>query len=121
MSFGWAAATWAAISSAAAGVTATGVLAGAAAVGAAGMIKQADTARRVGNTANDRAREAATKTQQDAERANNKANAKSPDTAALMAANLLAGKLGQGGTMLTGPQGVDPAQLTLGKNTLLGN
>jgi hypothetical protein len=37
-----------------------------------------------------------------------------------MAANVLAGKAGQSGTMLTGPQGVDPTQLTLGKQTLLG-
>jgi len=27
---------------------------------------------------------------------------------------------GQSGTMLTGPQGIDPQQLALGKNTLLG-
>lgn len=120
MSFGFAAATWAAVSSIAAGVTATGVLAGAAVVGAASMIKQADTARRVGNTGNDRAREAATATAQDAERATNRANAKTPDVAAMMAANALAGASGQSGTMLTGPGGVDPSLLTLGKSTLLG-
>lgn len=107
ISFGWTAATWAIIAS-----TAT-----TAAVG----IKQADTARRTGNQANDQARAAAARTAQEAERAANKANAKAPDTAALMAANLLAGKLGQGGTLLTGPTGVDPAQLTLGKTKLLGS
>lgn len=105
MTFGWAATTWMAISAVAT---------------TAATIKSADTSRRMGNTANDAAKANALKTQQDSERANNKANAKSPNTAALMSANLLAGKLGQGGTLLTGPQGVDPAQLTLGKPGLLG-
>lgn len=105
MAFGWTAATWMAIS---------------AGVGALSTIKQADTARRVGNQANDAAKENALKTQQQADQANNRANAKSPDVTAMMSANLLAGKAGQSGTMLTGPQGVDASTLTLGKNTLLG-
>lgn len=105
MAFGWTAATWMAIS---------------AGVGAVATIKQADTARRVGNTANDEAKANALKTQQQADQANNRANAKSPDVTAMMSANLLAGKAGQSGTMLTGPQGVDASTLTLGKNTLLG-
>lgn len=108
MSFGFAAATWAAI-----GAT-------AAVAGTVVAVKGADSARRTGNQANDAAKANALKTQQDAERANNKVNAKSPNTSALMAANLMAGKLGQGGTLLTGPQGIDPAQLTLGKPALLG-
>ena len=108
MSFGWAAATWAAIG------------ASAAAVGATVAIKGADTARRMGNQANDAAKANALKTEQDAERATNRANAKTPDVAAMMAANALAGSSGQSGTMLTGPGGVDPSLLTLGKSTLLG-
>ena len=105
MSFGWTAATWIAISASA-----------TAAVG----IKTADTSRRTGNQANDAAKSNALKTQQAADEANNRANAKSPDVTAMMSANLLAGKSGQSGTMLTGPQGVDASTLTLGKNTLLG-
>ena len=33
---------------------------------------------------------------------------------------MMAGKAGQSGTMLTGPQGVDPSSLLLGKSSLLG-
>lgn len=53
-----------------------------------------------------------------ADQANNKANAKMPDIAALLAANKAPG--GVGSTMLTGPGGVDTSKLTLGRNTLLG-
>lgn len=55
-----------------------------------------------------------------AEEASNKANQKKPDSDALLSANLTAGKTGQSSTMLTGPAGVDPSTLTLGKTTLLG-
>lgn len=51
----------------------------------------------------------------------NRANAKSPDIAGMLSANQNAAKGGQSGTMLTGPQGVDPNSLNLGKNTLLGS
>jgi sensor histidine kinase regulating citrate/malate metabolism len=50
----------------------------------------------------------------------NKANAKSPDTGALLGANQQAAKGGQSGTMLTGPAGIDPNSLSLGKSSLLG-
>ncbi len=50
----------------------------------------------------------------------NRANQRKPDTAAILSAAQQAGKGGASGTMLTGAQGVDPASLTLGKNTLLG-
>lgn len=53
-----------------------------------------------------------------ADQANNKANAKTPDILALLAANKSPG--GVGSTMLTGPGGVDTSKLTLGRNTLLG-
>lgn len=52
--------------------------------------------------------------------ANNRANQKSPDTSAILSAAAQAGKGGASGTMLTGTQGIDPAALSLGKNTLLG-
>jgi len=62
-----------------------------------------------------------------AEQQINAANQKRPDTAAILAAAQQAGRAGEqagragaSGTMLTGPQGVDPNALALGKNTLLG-
>lgn len=55
-----------------------------------------------------------------ADEANNAANSKSPDVSAQLQANLAAGKQGAAGTMLTGPGGIDPTTLTLGKSSLLG-
>jgi len=51
----------------------------------------------------------------------NKGNAKRPNSTAMMAATEQAAKAGASGTMLTGPQGVDPSALSLSKNTLLGS
>lgn len=81
---------------------------------------QIDQQRKLSNQANDQAKAAAKASAAAADEANNKANAKSPNTSALMAANMLAAKGGQSGTMLTGPQGVDPGSLMLGKTSLLG-
>mgnify|MGYP000367229054 CR=1 FL=1 len=74
------------------------------------------------------ARAAAEQAQQNADRqvkaaeeATNKAEQKSVNAAASRDEAALAGKAGVSGTMLTGPQGVDPSQLMLGKNTLLGS
>lgn len=105
MSFGWTAATWLAVSAATAVATTAYTI---------------DNSRRMSNQANDQAKANALKTQQMSDEANNRANAKSPDSAALMSANMLAAKGGQSGTMLTGPQGIDPGSLTLGKTSLLG-
>ena len=55
-----------------------------------------------------------------ADQATNRANQKKPDTGAILDAATQAGRGGTSGTMLTGAQGVDPATLTLGSNTLLG-
>jgi hypothetical protein len=55
-----------------------------------------------------------------ADQANNKANARTADIAGISGANALDAKGGQSGTMITGPQGVDPNTLMLGKKTLLG-
>lgn len=76
--------------------------------------KQASAAKKANATAT----EAAAKTATAAEQASNKANAKSPNVAALDNANAAGG--GAGSTMLTGPMGIDPSTLTLGKQTLLG-
>ena len=54
------------------------------------------------------------------EQQNNKLNARGPNVDALFAQNELEGQQGASGTMLTGPMGVDPNALALGKNTLLG-
>lgn len=57
---------------------------------------------------------------QAADEANNKASQKRPDAAGALASAMLSGKAGASGTMLTGPSGIDPGALTLGKSTLLG-
>lgn len=63
----------------------------------------------------------AEKQKNQAEREFNRANAKTPDLAGIMASNKRAeGAEGAGSTMLTGPQGVSQDALSLGKNTLLG-
>lgn len=54
------------------------------------------------------------------EQQNNRANARAPDVNALFNQNQIEGQQGESGTMLTGPMGVDPNSLSLGKNTLLG-
>jgi len=105
MSFGWTATTWLAITATTAVATTAYTM---------------DQQRKMSNRANDQALAAAKKQQQASDEATNRANSKSPDTAALMASNMLAAKGGQSGTMLTGPSGVDPGSLTLGKSSLLG-
>ena len=55
-----------------------------------------------------------------ADQANNRANAKQPDLGSMLSSNQMAANGGVSGTMLTGPQGVDPKTLLLGKTTLLG-
>jgi hypothetical protein len=62
----------------------------------------------------------AKKTATAADEANNKANQKRANSSALLSSNQMAAKGGQAGTMLTGPSGVDPSALQLGKTTLLG-
>ena len=102
MSFGWSAATWTAISMAAA------------------TAYQTETQRKSGSQARQQAKDLALAQQADADRATNKANAKRPDVGGMMAAATLASRNGQGGTLLTGPGGIDPSTLTLGRTNLLG-
>jgi regulator of protease activity HflC (stomatin/prohibitin superfamily) len=66
------------------------------------------------------ATDAAQKQATAADKAFNAANKKKPNIDAMLANNQAAGDMGVGSTMLTGPGGVDPNMLTLGKNTLLG-
>lgn len=96
------------------------ILAGAAAAGAATSIYQGEQSRKAQKSAAAQTEQAAKKTALQAEEATNAANAKAPDTAALGASNREAAGGGQGSTMLTGPAGIDPASLVLGRNTLLG-
>lgn len=62
----------------------------------------------------------ADKQEKAADQATNRENQKKPNLGAILDAATQAGKGGASGTMLTGPQGIDPASLTLGRNTLLG-
>lgn len=92
-------------------------------VSAIGTAYSTDNARRQTNMAKDAQKEAQVnqaKAEVDADQAMNRANPKSPDTSALMSQMKQAAKAGGSGTMLTGPQGVDPSTLNLGKTTLLG-
>lgn len=83
---------------------------------AAGVIGQMDSSRRAKNQAEDAGRQAEQQAQQASQQADqqfNRANQRRPDA--------MPGPAGAGGsTMLTGPQGIDPGALPLGKSTLLG-
>ena len=59
-------------------------------------------------------------TAQSADEANNRVNQKRPNANAILSAAHQAARGGMGSTMLTGPQGVSPSELSLGKSTLLG-
>lgn len=83
--------------------------------------QQSEQARKAADAqerANNQAREDARKAADQADQAANKANRKGPDLAALMAGNAMT--KGVGSTMLTGPGGVAPNTLALGRNQLLG-
>ena len=101
MTFAFSATTWLAIS---------------VGVAAAATVHGVEQTRKAGSQAKDAAKATALQ----AERANNKANAKRPDSAAAMRAAIMAGKAGNSSTLLTGPQGIDTTQLTLGRMSLLG-
>ena len=67
-----------------------------------------------------RAEQAALKQEKQMEQQMNAANKKRPNTTAMLDSAAQSSRAGQSGTMLTGTQGIDPAALSLGKNTLLG-
>lgn len=77
---------------------------------------QGEQQRKAGSKANDRAKQAASEQEQQF----NKLNGRHPDIGAMTDQNALDAKSGAGGTLLTGPAGVDPNKLLLGKTTLLG-
>ena len=78
--------------------------------------KQLEQQRRFNEEAKTRAKEA--KDQADIEQ--NRANRKRADVSAIQSKEEQSALTGPAGTMLTGVQGVDPDNLTLGGNTLLG-
>ena len=102
-----------ALGASASSAAAVGTLAYLGAGSIASQVYQGEQARKAQNTAADQARTAS-------DQQYNAANPKRPNSAAMADANKLAASGGAGSTMLTGPMGVDPASLTLGKNTLLG-
>ena len=108
-------------------ITATTVLAAAAVTATAYSIYAGEEAsKKQGEALNQQrqaqseAKVAAEKQQSTAEQNVNRANAKQPDAGAILSAAGQAAKGGPAGTMLTGPMGVNTADLNLGKSTLLG-
>ena len=83
--------------------------------------KAAEKASQQAEKASQQAEANAKKQEKAADEATNRANQKRADTGAALDAASQSGKAGASGTMLTGPQGVDPNMLNLGKNTLLGS
>lgn len=93
---------------------------GAALLGAVVSKVQGDKQAKAMEQATQQSQTQADKLYAQQDQATNKANAKQPNTAAMQSQNQVEGQQGQSGTMLTGPLGVDPNDLSLGKNTLLG-
>jgi len=91
----------------------------AAVITSAATIYSAERQRSMAKDARRDARDAALRQERAADEATNRANQKSPDVASLLAGAQRRGLVG--GTMLTGPQGVDASALQLGKNSLLGS
>ena len=107
-------------------VAGTGVAATAAGVGytiASGedaKRKQADALGKQ-ERAQTQAVASAEKQSQQSQQLVNRANQKRPDVSSIMQAAADSSKGGAAGTMLTGPTGVDPNSLALGKSSLLGS
>lgn len=118
---------------------ATAVMAAAAVAGAAISYKNGQEQKEAAEKASQQAKQAAEqqatqaeqaaqqaeanakKQEKTAEEATNRASQKRANTNSVLDAATQAGKSGASGTMLTGPQGIDPAALNLSKNTLLGS
>lgn len=92
----------------------------AAAVGAGAAVYSGIQSNKNQKEAAAQAKKNADKQALQAEQDFNRANQKTADTNKMLAANQQASLSGQAGTMLTGPQGVAPGNVDIGKNTLLG-
>lgn len=97
-------------------IGATMVAAGSAAYSGYSMSEQADEQK----NASEQVKKNAEKAAAAQDEATNKANQKSPDSNAILAAAQQAAKAGSGSTMLTSPQGVGQDKMSLGKTSLLG-
>ena len=106
MSFGISAAAWTAI---------------AAGAYVANSYVQGEEAKKRQESAQNLAMQQAKATADKADQEFNRVNGKKPNLLGIMDANATAAKGGVSGTMLTGPLGIDPVMLQLGKNTLLGS
>lgn len=100
--------------------TASAITAVAAVAGAAYSIYSGQKEAKAADQARNEARENAKKQEKAGQEAINRQNGKSVDAQGALDSARMAGKGGVGGTMLTGPSGVDPNSLALGKSTLLG-
>ena len=99
-----------------------GVTAAIAAVAGAGYsIYSGERANSKQNEAQQQALSAQAANESKADQEMNRANPKKPDTSAVVSQLQQAAKGGASGTLLTGPSGVDPSTLQLGKSTLLGS
>ena len=95
-------------------------IAGAAVLGAGASAYSANKQAKASKAATQANERQAAAEAQRSEQQFNKANQKAPDIAAMFSRNQDAMKQGMGATFLTGPSGVAPSNLTLGKTTLLG-
>ena len=101
--------------------TATWVMAAAAAAGTVVSYQNGQDQKKAAEKASQQAQANAQKQEKAADEATNRANQKRANTAGILDAAMQSGKAGASGTMLTGPQGIDPNLLNLGKTTLLGS
>ena len=97
------------------------ILIASAVAGAAVAYNNGQEQKKAAEKASQQAETNAKKQEKAADEATNRANTKRADTGAALDSATQAGKAGASGTMLTGPQGIDPAALNLSKNTLLGS
>lgn len=99
---------------------ATAVIAAAAVAGAAIAYNSGRQQEKAAEKASRQAEMNAKKQEKAAAEATNRANPRHASAGAALDAAAQSGKAGASGTMLTGPLGIDPAALNLGKTTLLG-
>lgn len=102
------------------GATAAWVAAGVAAAGVAVSYQNGQEQKKAQASAQEQAKQNALKQEKASDEATNRANQKTADTVGALSSAQQSGKAGASGTMLTGPQGIDPNVLSLGKSTLLG-
>ena len=101
--------------------TATWAMAAAAVAGTVVSYQNGQEQKKAAEKASQQAQANALKQEKAADEATNRANQKRANTAGILDAAAQSGKAGASGTMLTGPQGIDPNLLNLGKTTLLGS